>query len=265
MNEERIRLIALDLDGTLLDSNKNIPPEFMPWVLAHPEIKVVIASGRQYYTLREQFAEISDRLVYIAENGAVVFDGDKRLSVSPMAKDDAKSVLDICLGLDDTDPMLCGLKSAYMLKGSGEVIEEANKYYARRMTVDSLYPYISEDDILKIAVFIPGFRAQEAYDAFPELPDGLAKALSGDSWIDIAPAGVDKGSALQAVQKLLGIRASESMAFGDFLNDVTMLRACDHSWAMANAHPELKAIAANITPYSNDENGVMRVIEGLVL
>ena len=48
-----IKLVALDMDGTLLNSKKEKPAEFIPWVEKHPEIKVVIASGRQYYTLEK--------------------------------------------------------------------------------------------------------------------------------------------------------------------------------------------------------------------
>ena len=47
-----IKLVALDMDGTLLDSDKNLPVDFIPWVRSHKDIKTVIASGRQYYTLR---------------------------------------------------------------------------------------------------------------------------------------------------------------------------------------------------------------------
>lgn len=50
-----IKLVALDMDGTLLNSKKEKPAEFIPWVEKHPEIKVVIASGRQYYTLEKDF------------------------------------------------------------------------------------------------------------------------------------------------------------------------------------------------------------------
>ena len=52
-----IKLVALDMDGTLLNSKKEKPAEFIPWVEKHPEIKVVIASGRQYYTLEKDFME----------------------------------------------------------------------------------------------------------------------------------------------------------------------------------------------------------------
>ena len=62
-----IKLVAVDMDGTLLNSKKEMPEEFIPWVKSHPEIKTVIASGRQYYTLERDFLPIRDNLAFIAE------------------------------------------------------------------------------------------------------------------------------------------------------------------------------------------------------
>ena len=69
-----IKLVAVDMDGTLLNSKKEMPEEFIPWVKSHPEIKTVIASGRQYYTLERDFLPIRDNLAFIAENGGLVFE-----------------------------------------------------------------------------------------------------------------------------------------------------------------------------------------------
>ena len=51
----KLKLVALDMDGTLLDSQKRLPPDFIPWVENHPDIKTIIASGRQYHTLIKDF------------------------------------------------------------------------------------------------------------------------------------------------------------------------------------------------------------------
>ena len=61
-----IRLVAMDMDGTLLDSQKRLPADFMDWVINHPDIKTVIASGRQYYTLVKDFLPIKEKLIYVA-------------------------------------------------------------------------------------------------------------------------------------------------------------------------------------------------------
>ena len=72
-----IRLIAADMDGTLLDSRKQLPEGLFPLVRALHErgVRFAPASGRQFYTLYEQFGEIADELMYISENGAMICDG----------------------------------------------------------------------------------------------------------------------------------------------------------------------------------------------
>ena len=96
------------------------------------------------------------------------------------------------------------------------------------------------------------------------LGDRLAVILSGANWVDVMKPGVNKGAALDALYARLHITKDEAMAFGDYLNDYELLKNVTHSYAMANAHPQLKAIAAHIAP-SNDEDGVMRVIKETVL
>ena len=84
--------------------------------------------------------------------------------------------------------------------------------------------------------------------------------LSGPDWVDIMDLNVSKGNALSFIQEKLGIAKEETMTFGDYLNDVSLLENSACSYAMANAHPDLKKIAAAIAP-GNDEGGVMRVLE----
>jgi len=256
-----IRLIALDMDGTLLDSNKNAPAEFNDWVIAHPEVQVVIASGRQYFTLEAQFEAIKNRLIFIGENGSVIVRNGEVLYKAPMTDDSVKATLDLCSANSAYSLIVCGLKSAYLGSDDAIVINEAAKYYASRTFVDSLYEAIGNDDVFKLAVYIHDLRAEEEYNKFPQVPEGLSAVLSGDSWIDIARDGIDKGSALKVLQDILKISPDECMVFGDYLNDYSMFEACKHSYAMRNAHPDLKKIAAHITRLTNDENGVMETLK----
>ena len=83
-----------------------------------------------------------------------------------------------------------------------------------------------------------------------------------DSWIDISNRSVNKGAAVTALLQRLSIPSAHAMAFGDYLNDYTLLQSCGESYAMANAHPDLKAIAKHVTA-SNDEDGVMKILRTL--
>ena len=81
-----IRLIAVDLDGTLLNDRKEIPPDFVPMVEAlHPRgVRFVLASGRQYFNLAAMFERIADKLFFFSENGGLVFDGAENIFCRPL-------------------------------------------------------------------------------------------------------------------------------------------------------------------------------------
>lgn len=262
MHTLNIQLIATDMDGTLLDSNKQLPPDFMDWVRSHPQIQTVIASGRQYYNLREQFLPITDSLIYIADNGGLVFEKDSIVYCNRMSDADLTHCIRLFDNQPDIYPILCGAKSAYMRHASTFVEQNAHMYYAHLAFTEDLYSVLSEDEIVKIALFVDHGQAETVYRNFPELPASLVEVLSGDSWIDIANASVSKGAALTSILERLAIPRSNAMAFGDYLNDYTLLQCCDESYAMENAHPKLKEIARHITA-SNDAQGVMRVLHTL--
>lgn len=108
-----IKLLALDLDGTLLDSEKKMPVDFLPWVREHSEIRTVIASGRQYYTILRDFPVGRDNITIIAENGGLVFDeNNEKIYMNSMKSEDVKASLDRVMAIPGATPIVCGEKSA---------------------------------------------------------------------------------------------------------------------------------------------------------
>lgn len=257
---KNIKLVATDMDGTLLDSRKRLPSDFMKWVTSHENIKTVIASGRQYYNLENLFAEIKDELIFIADNGGLVFAKGEAIYCNKMSDRAVTDILCLLQTIPDIVVIICGVKSAYMLHSSAMSEENARMYYARLAFVEKLTDCIGQDDIVKLAVFFYKENAEELYPIIQQgLNDGISAQLSGARWIDIANASVSKGNAVAAIMKQYGIDKSEAMAFGDYLNDYTLLQACGESYAVGNAHPEIKKTAKHIAP-SNDEDGVMSIL-----
>jgi len=84
----------------------------------------------------------------------------------------------------------------------------------------------------------------------------------GAGLIELSAAAVTKAGALAELCRRWGVTAEEVIAFGDMPNDGPMLRWAGQSWAVANAHPEARAAATDVTA-SNDEDGVARILEGL--
>ena len=259
MIEDNIELIATDLDGTLLDSDKNVPEGFEDLVCGLNDVSFVIASGRQYYNIEDLFPKCKDKLIFIAENGGLVIRNGNVLHKDTMLPEDVRACVEEFSDPSVCSLILCGVKSAYMLKtASKDCYENSYKYYKRLDFVDSFDGI--DDDILKIAIFVEGYRANDYYNEITPINDRLDYLLSGNCWIDIANKTVSKGEAMRIIREDLGILFENSAAFGDYLNDESLLKSCKHSFAMKNAHPLLKEQARHICEYTNDENGVMRTL-----
>lgn len=258
-----IKLIAFDLDGTLLNSKKEVPEGFFEYVRNHPEYKYCLSSGRQYYALYKDFKEINDHLLYISDNGSFVFDSNKEcIYQNVMDKKDVIEVLNTLGNYDYKKYVVCGLKSAYMFKDVEDQRSFADMYYDHLDFVDDIYKTLEIEDIAKIAYYVDTHNAKEVIKTFPKLPKGITAVTSGDDWIDISKIGISKGDAIKYLQKKLNITKDNCMCFGDYMNDYTMFKECKYAIAMGNACHELKEIAYHVTS-SNDENGVMKVLENI--
>lgn len=254
-----IRLIATDMDGTLVDDQKQIHDELWPLVdeLFARGISFCPASGRQYHNLVQQFEGVADELVFIAENGTYVVAQGRELSSDCLALEVARRAAERVRCIEGAGAVLCGKRSAYIERHDPGFVAEVRPYYARLELVPDLLAV--EDDVLKLAVY--DFVSSEE-NAYPRLLDFAAThqvAVSGPHWVDLMSPTANKGHALRQVQQALGVTREQTMAFGDFLNDLELMDAALYSFAMANAHPKLRERAAWVAP-ANSANGVVRTI-----
>ena len=255
-----IRLIATDMDGTLVDDAKQIHDELWPLVdeLHARGITFCPASGRQYYNLLQQFEDVADELVFVAENGTYVVARGREVSSDCLSLDVARQVALRVRGIPEAGAIVCGKRSAYVERRDAAFVDQAALYYARLKLVDDLLE-IADDDVLKVAVY--DFASAERNTA-PRLADlgGIHQVVvSGPHWVDVLSPTANKGRAVRRLQEELGVTADQTMVFGDFLNDLEMMDAATYSFAMANAHPLLKERANWVAP-NNNANGVVRTI-----
>lgn len=260
-----VRLVVVDLDGTLLDGAKKMPVETFTVVRALHErgIAFAPASGRQHATIAAMFADVADGLVIIAENGAYVTRDGEPVAVHPI---DPAVVADLVARLErlegvDLGVVVCGVESAWVNRTDRPFLDQVEPYYRRLTTTDDLTGV--DDQVIKIAVL--DFGDPEAVTA-PFLLEHAGDhpvAVSGSHWVDVTAPGVDKGLAVRDLQAALGIDATQTMAFGDYLNDYEMLRAADWSFAMENAHPDIVEVAQYVAP-PNTENGVLTTLRAVL-
>lgn len=257
-----IKLIAVDMDGTFLDSDKEYNRErFMKLYSRIKEhgIKFVVASGNQYYQLRSFFEEIRHEIGFAAENGSLVIDQNEEIYCAEIPKEDVTFIMEQLKKYDDIRYTLSGRKSAYLFRKDADLYDEAIKYYYRLEFIDSLDDI--DDKIFKFALRLP---AEIIPEVLAELNPAIAHVAKGQhvayDAIDINPLGGNKAVGLTKLQEIYDIKPEEIMAFGDSGNDLEMLQHAGHGYAMENAAPEIKAATTLRAPH-NDSEGVLEIIE----
>ena len=256
-----IKLIATDMDGTLLDEDKKLPSEFFGILnrLKEKGIAFVIASGRSYVTLYENFRPKSDTLDFICDNGAFVIVDGGITNLDIIEKSRVKEIIQACNDMKNVRILLCGVKGTYHISFDEEFNGHIQSYYINRRVMENLMDV--KDDIFKVAICDLEGPQNNSFPALTKLfGEELALQISGSVWMDVMNKGVNKGAALEKIQKKLGITPEETMAFGDFYNDIDLLRKAKYSFVMENANEDMFQYG-NFRAKSNAEHGVIKAIE----
>lgn len=258
-----IQLIAADLDGTLLDSHKQLSPELFPLIrrLLQNGIRFAAASGRQYDNLHALFYEIADEISFISENGAAVYDRSTCLFADELPTEYFIPPIHSIRAMPGVNAVLCTHAGAFIENSTDTVfVKNAGMYYEKLTIVPDLIAVLEHTPAFKLAVFEQAHAEIGCLPILRAYDDHFAVVLSGADWVDLMNPKTNKGTGLTHLADHLGIPLENTMAFGDYLNDTELLHTAGCAFVMENGHPELKRIADHIAP-SNDENGVVRAIQ----
>lgn len=265
MEKQSIKLIASDMDGTLLDSAGRLHPEFFSVFenLKEKDVVFVAASGRQYYNLLKLFNRIKDDIIFIAENGTYVISKSQELLVVNIPSEEVHEIVREVRKIKGAYPVLCGKNKAYIEDEDIEFVRQARTYYERCEIVPDLLD-VKDDLFLKIAIYDFDGSSVNSYPILRHFNGTLKVVVSGRNWLDISHRDANKGNALKFIQNHLSVKADECIAFGDQMNDAEMLQTVSYGYCMANSSDELKSFARYMAP-SNDEDGVLHIIKRIVL
>lgn len=272
-----LRLAAVDMDGTLLDDDKNFPPGMDELLDLMDERGVTFApaSGRQVWTLIDMFPGRPGMTV-IGENGGIVMRDGVEVSSHPVDTPTVREVIrlvrEATSGPDGIDGglVMCGKQFAYVERTDEGFVEGVMPYYHRTKRVEDQNAIIDaieagqiDDAIVKLAVYVIGPVEPLAQATLANFADTHQYAISGANWADLQVQGVDKGSAVRDLQRFLGVERAQTAVFGDAGNDLSMMGVADLSFAMANASADVVEAARFVAP-SNNEAGVAQVLRSLL-
>lgn len=272
----KIRIIALDLDGTLLNSNKELTPGNFAALqkAADAGIEIVPTTGRFYGGMPGVIRKMPFVHYVITINGAAVYDVRKQQDIAkaeiPMQK--AVEIMEYL----DTLPVIydCYMDNwGWMTRAMWEKAEEfaPNAHYMKmikelRTPVPELKTRLKETghDVQKIQFFVQDMKLHgELLQSLPMQFPTTAVSTSVSNNIEINDRQANKGEAIGKLAAYLGFDISETMSFGDGLNDLSMIKAAGIGVAMANACSEVLAAADEMT-LDCDHDGVAAGIKKFI-
>ncbi|HFI0119393.1 TPA: Cof-type HAD-IIB family hydrolase [Streptococcus suis] len=273
-----MKLVATDMDGTFLDGQGSFDRERFSRVLeklAEKQIPFVIASGNGMGRLLQLCQEFEDRLIFVADNGAHVYQNGKTMIRRAIQQEELEAILhffkgrwaDVCLMLSNEENIYMQAGAGQPFEGTDLPIEPAQMaaFQSRVTYLDDLSTYPISEPIYKVGLWVPEARVESITEGFNQAFQGqLVAVTSGYGSIDILPQGIHKAWGLEQVLTCLDIEPEQVMAFGDSDNDIEMLNYVGYSYAMENATDKVKAVAKYLAP-SHLEAGVLQVIEEHIL
>lgn len=261
-----VRLVATDLDGTLVRSDGTVSPRTRD-ALARLEESgrtVVMVTGRPPRWMDELADVVGRHGLAVCANGAVLYDlhAGRVLAEEPLAAHDAAQVL-AALTAD-----LPGLTIAAERAGQADPSTSFVREHAYRPRWAPKSDQVADREeliasgVVKLLVRVEGVGSDELLARARAILGGSATVThsSTDGLLEIAAAGVSKASGLARFAEQRGFTAADTVAFGDMPNDLPQLEWAGWSVAVANAHPVVLAAVDEVTT-ANDEDGVARVVE----
>ena len=266
-----IKLIATDMDGTILDAQGLLDLPRLEKILDRLDekgIRFVIATGNEIHRVRQLLGHLADRVVLIVANGAKIFENNQLIQVETWDDELVEKALTFFKGQECQNQFVITSMNGGFVK-EGTIFTQLDKFmtpemielfYQRMNFVEELHPELF-GGVLKMSLVVGEDKTDQVQEDFNQVFNGHVQAVSsGYGCLDIIQDGIHKAWALQELLKRWNIKPEEIMAFGDSENDVEMLELAGIAYAMENADEKAKAVATDIAP-ANSQGGVYQVLE----
>ena len=266
-----IRVIATDMDGTLLDTKGQLELPRLEKILDKLDqrgIRFVISTGNEIHRMRQLLGHLAERVVLVVANGARIFENNELIQAQTWDDAMVDKALGHFKGRECQDQFVVTAMNGGFVK-TGTVFTELDKFMTPEM-IEKLYQrlnFVDEFDsslfggVLKMSMVVGEERLDSVLQEVNDLFDGRVRAVSsGYGCIDILQDGIHKAWGLVELLKRWNLKPEQIMAFGDSENDIEMLELAGISYAMENAEESVKRVATKVAP-ANSQAGVYKVLE----
>lgn len=262
----RFKLVASDIDGTLLREDGTISPRTVD-VLAALPVPFVLVTGRPVRWLHQLYDQMPAPVPAVCANGAVIYDpaDDRVLLANPLStellldvsKKLREAVPDIALAVEVEDGRAFWYEEAWPVRWEGQ-----RPHQVRVLTTPE---ELTSVPAVKLLARSAAHEADAFYELISQTLGDVAETThsSKSALVEISAPAVTKAAGLAWLCERDGLSAADVLAFGDMPNDIPMLAWAGTSYAMADAHETVRAAAGHVAP-GNDDDGVARVLEQLL-
>ena len=261
------KLVATDLDGTLLRSDDTISVrtrEALRAATARGAAHIVV-TGRAVPWTRHVLEDLGYEGLAVCGQGSQVYDAGSGRLLTSLTLDRRVAQHALAALESETGPLALAVSrdgvDGDVLVGPGYRTGEAglpaipahDRAEMWAEPINKLYlqhPELGDDELAKVARAVVG--------------DAVGVTMAGEGVVELLPLGLSKAKGLALAARRLKVSSADTIAFGDMPNDIPLFGWAAHGVAMANAHPELLAVADEVTD-SNDEDGIATVLERLLV
>jgi Cof subfamily protein (haloacid dehalogenase superfamily) len=257
-----IRLVTIDLDGTLLDSRQQVSARNLAALerLLDAGVIVALATARDRASIAGRVPLVREGLYYIASGGAMVYEAATKSIIWAETLLPALAAEAVTFLQRFDQPVFVNADSDYWVDRDSDRVAMIEQRYDLRTR-----PFARVEDVP-----VPVMRAslaaprpvleRAAREASAAFGDRARVSLASPDWLDVLGPGAGKGPALMWLQAHAGVRPDETLAIGDYDSDLPLFAAAGYRVAMANGVEAIRAAATHRTT-SNDDDGVAMALE----
>jgi HAD superfamily hydrolase (TIGR01484 family) len=259
------RLVATDLDGTLLREDGSVSPQSRDTLAAVTAAGAfhIIVTGRSVPWTRHVLDDLGYDGLAVCGQGAQLYDAGAHRLLTSVTLDRQLASLALAKIEAEVGPLAVAASQDGL---SGDVLVGKGYVYHPELPVIHLAgpDELWAEPINKLYIQHPGGLSDDdlAQAARAVAGDLVGVVMAGEGIVELLPLGLSKATGLSLAARRLGVTAARTIAFGDMPNDIPMFGWAGYGVAMANAHPDLKAVADEVTA-SNEDDGIALVLRRL--